>query len=135
MIIYIKKCQSANDLEIIDISPNNSSAFWIGCRSDNKSRAMRQNIRTPKGILQSQVIRSCAWKSPWKSFCESGWKMVNQKLSKKRNCDEHSIERELDYIIKLNFALILKKRYGSVLFHYRNFTPLFSYCSLFESLT
>ena len=126
MIIYIKKCQSANDLEIIDISPNNSSAFSIGCRSDNKSRAMRQNIRTLKGILQSQVIRSCAWKSPWKSFCESEWKMVNQKLSKKKNCDEHSIERELDYIIKLSFALILKKRYGSVLFHYRNFTPLFS---------
>ena len=89
MIIYIKKCQSANDLEIIDISPNNSSAFWIGCRSDNKSRAMRQNIRTPKGILQSQVIRSCAWKSPWKSFCESGWKMVNQKLSKKRNASRN----------------------------------------------
>ena len=58
MIIYIKKCQSANDLEIIDISPNNSSAFSIGCRSDNKSRAMRQNIRTPKGIVQSQVASS-----------------------------------------------------------------------------
>ena len=52
--------------------------------------------------------------------------MVNQKLSKKRNCDEHSIERELDYIIKLSFALILKKKYGSVLFHYRVFTLLFS---------
>lgn len=83
MIIYIKKCQSANDLEIIDISPNNSSAFSIGCRSDNKSRAMRQNIRTLKGILQSQVIKSCAWKSPWKSFCESEWKMVNHKNCRK----------------------------------------------------
>ena len=91
MIIYIKKCQSANDLEIIDISPNNSSAFSIGCRGDNQSRTMRQNIPTPKRILQSQVIRSCAWKGR-KSFCELEWKMVNQKLPKKRNCDEHSIE-------------------------------------------
>ena len=56
MIIYIKKCQSANDLEIIDISPNNSSAFSIGCRGDNQSRTMRQNTPTPKRILQSQVI-------------------------------------------------------------------------------
>ena len=83
MIIYIKKCQSANDLEIIDISPNNSSAFSIGCRSDNKSRAMRQNIRTLKGILQSQVIRSCAWKSPWKSFASRSGKWLTIKIVEK----------------------------------------------------
>ena len=48
-------------------------------------------------------------------------------------CNEHSINRELDYMIKLSFVLIFKKRYGSVLFHYRFFTPLFS-CIIVRSL-
>ena len=40
--------------------------------------------------------------------------------------NEHFVKREIDYIIKLSFVLIFKKRYSSVLFHYRVFTPLFS---------